>query len=168
MRFNTLILLIFFAAALAPARAADKFLGAFDAWDAAVTAVGKTKACYMTSLPKKAEGKYKKRGETSVIVTHWPGRKMYNVVSVVAGYAYGKNAEVQVAIGGKKFTLYGQGERAWADSAKDDRALARAMRGGATMIVRGVSSRGTKTKDTYSLKGVSAAFAAINKACGVK
>ena len=33
------------------------------------------------------------------------------------------------------------------------------------MIVRGISSRGTNTKDTYSLKGFSAAYKAIKKVC---
>jgi hypothetical protein len=36
------------------------------------------------------------------------------------------------------------------------------------MVVRGQSNRGTKTTDTYSLVGFSAAYQAINQACGVK
>ena len=36
---------------------------------------------------------------------------------------------------------------------------------GARMIIQGISSRGTKTTDIYSLKGVGAAWKAINKAC---
>ena len=34
------------------------------------------------------------------------------------------------------------------------------------MVVRGVSSRGTQTTDTYSLSGFTAAYRAINTACG--
>ncbi|MGZ0244927.1 MAG: invasion associated locus B family protein, partial [Alphaproteobacteria bacterium] len=75
---------------------------------------------------------------------------------------------VQVAIGAKKFDLFTNGDTAWARSTKDDRNLATAMRGGARMVVTGQSSRGTKTKDTYSLSGISAAHKAIGKACGVK
>jgi hypothetical protein len=36
------------------------------------------------------------------------------------------------------------------------------------MIITGFSSRGTKTIDTYSLSGFTAAYTAIGKACGVK
>jgi hypothetical protein len=36
------------------------------------------------------------------------------------------------------------------------------------MIIKGISSRGTKTTDTYSLRGVSAAWKAINIACKKK
>ena len=48
------------------------------------------------------------------------------------------------------------------------RAVQQAMRSGAKMIVTGVSSRGTKTIDTYSLSGISAAHKAIGTACKVK
>jgi hypothetical protein len=36
---------------------------------------------------------------------------------------------------------------------------------GAAMVVVGTSERGTKTTDTYSLKGFTAAYGAISKAC---
>ena len=37
---------------------------------------------------------------------------------------------------------------------------------GSKMVAVGTSSRGTKTKDTYSLSGFTKAYKAINKACG--
>ena len=43
-----------------------------------------------------------------------------------------------------------------------------AMKGGKAMVVKGTSSRGTLTTDTYSLAGFTAAYAAIGKACKVK
>ena len=46
-----------------------------------------------------------------------------------------------------------------------DRAIVAAMKAGRQMIVRGTSTRGTLTTDTYSLSGFSAALAAIDKAC---
>ena len=46
--------------------------------------------------------------------------------------------------------------------------MVEAMRRGATMIVEGISSRGTHTKDTYSLTGFTAAHNAINEACKVE
>jgi hypothetical protein len=35
-------------------------------------------------------------------------------------------------------------------------------------VVEGVSSRGTKTRDTYSLTGFGKMYQAIGKACGIK
>ncbi|MDX1424550.1 MAG: invasion associated locus B family protein, partial [Kiloniellales bacterium] len=48
-----------------------------------------------------------------------------------------------------------------------DQAIVKAMRAGSSMVVKGTSSRGTVTTDTYSLLGFSKAYAAISKACGV-
>jgi len=42
------------------------------------------------------------------------------------------------------------------------------MRAGGELVVKGVSTRGTLTTDTYSLKGFTAAWKAINTACDVK
>ena len=46
--------------------------------------------------------------------------------------------------------------------------IVKAMIQGARMIIKGTSSSGTQTTDTYSLKGFTAAYKAINKACKVK
>ena len=54
---------------------------------------------------------------------------------------------------------------AWAEDEEKDDLLIQAMKRGTTMVVKGISSRGTKTKDTYSLKGFTASYEAINKVC---
>ena len=46
--------------------------------------------------------------------------------------------------------------------------IIKAMRAGNTLVVKGTSSRGTLTTDTYSLKGFTAVHNALNKACGVR
>ena len=48
---------------------------------------------------------------------------------------------------------------------KDDKDIVAAMKRGSRMIVDGVSSRGTKTKDTYSLTGFTSAYKAISNKC---
>ena len=76
-----------------------------------------------------------------------------------------RNSEPTVTIGKKTFSLFTDTGHAFAHDKKSDIALIKAMIRGSTMIIKGVSSRRTKTTDTYSLKGVSAAMKAINKAC---
>ena len=68
----------------------------------------------------------------------------------------------------KTFKLFSQGEFAWTVEVYDDKALVKAMRAGSKMVVKGTSSRGTLTTDSYSLSGFSAALKSINKACGVR
>jgi hypothetical protein len=139
------------------------YLGAFGDWEAYRDA--REGFCYAGSKPLKQEGRYTQRGDAFVLITHRPKEKSFDVVSFEAGYVYKDGAEVSVAIGPQSFTLFGQGEQAWARDGNGDAQLVKAMRAGSTMVVKGTSSRGTLTIDTYSLKGVSAALDAINKAC---
>ena len=59
-------------------------------------------------------------------------------------------------------------DSAWASTSEGDQKLIKAMKAGSTMVVVGYSSRDTKTTDTYSLSGFTAAYNAISKACSVK
>lgn len=157
-------------AAGAAARAADsaKLLAVHDDWEAYVDSEGGKKVCYIGSKPKKETGKYRKRGDTYVLITHRPAENSINVVSVAAGYTYQPASEVDVAIGDNKFRLFTDGDYAFAYDTKTDGELVRAMVKGAVMVVKGTSNRGTATADTYSLKGFTAAYKAIGQACGVK
>ncbi|MEC8180933.1 MAG: invasion associated locus B family protein, partial [Pseudomonadota bacterium] len=87
------------------------------------------------------------------------------VVSVVAGYTFATDSEVEVRISGRKFKMFTQDDRAWTENGKADAKLVQAMKRGMKMEVRGRSSRGTKTRDIYSLKGFTAGMRMIDKAC---
>ena len=162
------ILLAAAAAALPGAASAADRLGSFGDWAAYADGKGKARTCWIYSEPKKDEGKYSKRGRIYVLVTHRPGEGTTNQVQFSAGYDYKEGSAVEVVIGTGKFQLFTKGDSAWARDKAGDDALVAAMRGGSEMIVTGVSSRGTATRDTYSLSGISAAHDAIGKACKVK
>lgn len=144
-----------------------KPLGVYGDWQAYTFDDNGAKACYIASPPAKSAGNYKARGEIFAIVTHRPSEKTRDVVSLLAGYSYDDADPVEVAIDGKTFKLLPYGSVAWAPDSKLDQQLVSAMRAGSTMTVRGTSSRGTATKDTYSLSGFTKAYRAINKACGL-
>ena len=122
-------------------------------------------ACYIAAQPADTEPKNVNRGDIWVLVTHRPYRKVHNEVSIYIGYPFKDDSDVTVDIDGKSFKLFTDGETAWAQDADADSALVTAMRAGNKMVIRGLSSRGTKTTDTYSLKGFTRAHEAINKAC---
>ena len=145
-----------------------KLIDSFGDWEAYRESVGGKAVCYIGSHPKKARGKYKSRGEVYVLVTHRPAEKSFGVVSFKAGYIYEKASEVDVSIGETTFKLFTDAGHAFAYDDKTDKALIKAMTRGARMVIRGTSSRGTLTTDTYSLKGFTAALKAISKACKVK
>ncbi len=152
-----------------PAAAQDpETLGSFKDWAAFSYAEKDAKVCYLVSAPLDTDPKNVRRGDIYVMVTHRPADQVRDEVSVIAGYPYKEKSGVEVTIGGATFKLFTSGENAWMREAKDDSALVRAMIRGTTMIVRGTSARGTRTTDTYSLNGFTAAHDAIDVACNVK
>lgn len=151
---------------LTPAAASDtKSLGSFKAWTAVSFVEQKSQSCMLWSQPEKSAGDYQRRGEVFIFVTHRPGEQSFDRITYETGYTYKAGSEVTIEIDGSRFTLAADGSTAWTTSADADRALVRAMRAGRQMIVRGVSSRGTETEDTFSLFGFSRGHGAINQAC---
>lgn len=142
-------------------------LGQFQDWRAFTFTENGNKVCYMASEPEEAEGDYTQRGDIYAMVTHRPAQGTEDVVSFVIGYPFKKDSRVTVDIDGKKFTLFTHKDTAWASDAQTDKALVQAMIRGRDMVVKGISSRGTETTDTYSLIGFTDAHRAIDKACGV-
>lgn len=124
-----------------------------------------TKSCFIVSEPTTQKGDFKKRGTPHVLVTHRPGKKSYDVVSIVAGYTYKPESEVEIKIKDKTFTLFTNDDTAWTKNTKDDAALVQAMRQGVTMTVEGTSSRGNAITDTYALKGFQRGMNMIDTKC---
>ncbi len=161
--------LAYFFGVSAAAAAAPKLIGEYDDWVAYYYQDAGGKVCYMASTPKKDEGKYTKRGDIYAVVTHRPNEKSFDVVNINAGYTFKPESKVTVKIGGKTFDkLFTSGDKAWAVNDKTDKEIVAAMKKGSRMIVHGTSSKGTATKDTYSLAGFSQAYKAISNKCKAK
>ena len=164
----TVCALIFSASALNAAET-PKVLGEYGDWTAWTYGSGNNMICYISSTPKKDEGKYKKRGDIYTVVTHRPAEKSYDEVSFVAGYTFKPQAAFTVKVGSQLFNkTFTEGDKAWTTTAEEDKKLISAMKRGDKMVVDGISSRGTTTKDTYSLKGFSSAYQAISSKCKKK
>ena len=142
-------------------------IGAFGAWQAFTFMEDGQKVCYMASKPTSSEGKYSKRGEIFALITHRPGEGTKNVFSYITGYEYKASADATAEIDGQNFLLFTQNDTAWAPDADTDNAITEAIRKGSKMVVTGTSSRDTLTKDTFSLRGSSAAHKAISDACSI-
>lgn len=148
---------------------APQVLGEYGDWVAYYYRDNAGAVCYMASTPKKDEGKYTKRGDIYAVVTHRPNEKSFDVVNFNAGYDFKKGAPFKVKIGAQTFEqIFTSGDKAWAVNEKVDKELVAAMKRGSRMVVHGVSSRGTNTKDTYSLTGFASAYRAISNKCRAK
>lgn len=129
------------------------------------------KECWGVSAPKESVNSrggrpaQVRRGDTMLFVTFRPGQGARGEISFTPGYGYARGAQVSVEIGTDKFTLFTDGEWAWPANANDDAALLAAMKRGSQAILTGQSSRGTDTRDTFSLMGFSAAMAEAENRC---
>jgi invasion protein IalB len=163
-----LLSVVFILSLSAAARAEDpKLLSEHGVWSAYTFKENGKKVCYMVSKPQKAEGDYTKRGDIFVLISHRPAEGSKNVFSYIAGYSYKQRSNVTVTIDDKDYELFTQGDTAWAPDTDKDNRVTLAIRNGTKMVVSGSSTRGTLTIDTFSLKGSSAAYNAITRACGL-
>ncbi len=167
-KLKTIFVIFLTATALLTGSARADFLGNHRDWSVFTSGKGKNLICYIATEPKKSIGKYKKRGTIALVVSHGPTKKDIGIVRIDAGYTYKKESRVEITIGKTTYKMFTEADTAWAAKSQTDRALVTSMKAGAEIAVHGESSRGTKTTDIYSLKGFTAAYKAIDKACKVK
>lgn len=155
----------------APANAQDaspRLLETFSDWMLYSFENEQGQICYIASLPSKEEGNYSRRGQAAVLVAELPVNSggENEQVSVQPGYSYLKDSTVDVKIGDNSFSLFTDGEHAWANTSKEDQEIIDSMKRGSDMVVRGTSIKETYSLDTYSLIGFTAAYNAMKEACG--
>lgn len=107
------------------------------------------------------------RGETLLMVSYIPSQNVDGQVSWTGGYPLAPGRSVTVTIGDTTVEMTTvEGEWAWADSPEDDARLIEAMKRGVNAVVTARSSRGTDTRDTFSLMGFTAAVEEADSRCG--
>ncbi len=165
------------ASALAPlgAHAAQtdaakpELAGEFRDWFVYTSGTGANKICYALAQPRQSEPRGAKRDPIYFMVTNWPAKRLRGEPSFVPGYTFKEGSAAEIQIGNDKFPLITQNEGtaggAWIRVQTDERKLLNAMQRGANMTVIGTSSRGTMTRDTFSLAGISAAMERANTSC---
>ena len=132
--------------------------------------------CWAVAGPKKTvntrDGKPVKvrRGQILLMVTYQPDAKVKGQVSFTGGYPFAKDSQVTMRIGKQTFQLFtdpaADPEVAWASSEADDAKIISAMKRGADATLTAYSARGTKTEDTFSLLGFTAAVEDAARRCG--
>lgn len=158
-------------AALPAAAEPATLLGAYGKWTAYSSGSGASLTCYALSEPTASRPKGAKRGKIYLMISDWPGRKVRSEPQIVYGYQAREKGAAALGIGRDKFTFFqrntGKDGSAWLQSLTDNNALIEAMKGGVSAVASGISQRGTKTVDTYSLSGFDQALAKIHTACSM-
>ena len=86
-------------------------------------------------------------------------------VTFTGGYPFAPGSTVNMKIGDSEFELFTEGEWAWPATPTDDAKIITAMKRGSDASLTARSSRGTQTKDTFSLLGFTAAIEDAEKRC---
>ena len=86
-------------------------------------------------------------------------------ISFTGGYPFAAGSTVEVAIDGQPYQFFSDGEWAWPGSAEDDASVLAAMKNGTSAVLTAKSGKGTKTVDTFSLRGFTAAMEDAEKRC---
>lgn len=142
-------------------------LGQFGEWGAYRATPGGKKICFALSKPTAAtsEPSSRTRDAAYAFVSTRPSEKVRNEVSVIVGYPQKAGHDATAAIGSSTYPMYTQNDGAWVKNAAEETQMVETMRRGSDLVVKSESARGTKTTDTYSLKGIAQALDRVAEEC---
>jgi len=123
------------------------------------------KICFLASQPTERQPKGLSRGPVYFYVSAWPKDGVKAEVSVKLGYRVRKGAEPVLTIGGERFALFADGERAYIGDPTRELKAVEAMKKGSQMIVQATNERGAVTTDFYSLVGLAQALQKLAASC---
>lgn len=106
-----------------------------------------------------------RRGDILLMAFYRPDAEVDGQVTFTGGYPFAEGSTVEVTVGEETFELFTEGEWAWPASTADDASIIAAMKRGTDAVLTARSSRGTITKDTFSLLGFTAAVEEAEKRC---
>ena len=157
------------AMALPAAAEPANLLGVFGNWTAYSAGSGSSLTCFALSKPRATRPATAKRGPIYLMVSDWPSRKVKGEAQIVYGYQGNEKGAAALGVGGDKFTFFirnsGKEGSAWLQQLGDNDKLITSMQEHVSAVASGVSARGTKTSDTYSLSGFKDALDKANAAC---
>lgn len=134
-----------------------------------VFAEASPKECWGVTVPKETVNTRDgqpvsvRRGDILLFVTYRPGAP--GEVSFTGGYPFADGSTVAMDVDGNAFELFTDGEWAWPATPEADAALLAAMKAGTQATLTARSGKGTQTKDTFSLRGFTAAMTEAEARC---
>lgn len=144
----------------APA-AGPKQLGKFDDWIAATHQESGQTVCYAFVRANHSTPPIPGRGDVVLTVTERPSGR--DAVAIAAGFPYPANAAVTMQVDTAGLDFYTAKSDAFA---RDGKAVVTAFQKASQALARSPGPRdGQVVVDTFSLRGFSAAYASISKAC---
>ena len=155
------------AASAVAGGAKPTLLKQFGDWGAYTASPGGKKVCFTIAKPATSETEPpgKSRNPPYMFISSRPAEKVTDEVSIIIGYPFKPNSEATVAIGSTSFALYTQQDGAWIKNSAEEANLIAAMRAGHNAVLKGTSAKGTRSTDTFSLKGLAEALDRSDQEC---
>jgi Invasion associated locus B (IalB) protein len=152
----------------APAAAsAPNLVAQFGEWGAYTATAGGKKVCFALAKPSKAATTppNRPRDPPYMFVSSRPAEKVKDEVSVIIGYGLKPSTDASIDVGGSSYPMFTQNDGAWIKNPADEARLVDALRKGTDAVVKGTSSRGTSSTDTYPLRGLAQALDRVGQEC---
>lgn len=152
----------------AVAQESSNRVAADTAWSVFVD--GTPKECWAVSAPSETvntrggQPVEVRRGNILLFASYRAGQQGAQI-SFTGGYPFAPDSTVGLTVGTNEYQLFVDGEWAWAGSPEEDQRIFTALRGGAQAVLTARSSRGTNTRDTFSLFGFTAATEEAQRQC---
>ena len=144
-----------------------KLLGEYGEWRAFTASPNGKKLCFALARPgsSQTDPPNRPRDPAYLFISTRPAERVKDEISLIIGYPIKPNTEVTAAVGPASFALPTQEDGAWVKNAPDEAKMVEAMRKGSDVVMKGESGKGTKTTDTFSLKGIAQALERVGREC---
>lgn len=140
-----------------------KRIGTFDDWSAATNQEAGDTVCYAFTKAQSSAPPVSGRGDVVLTVTQRPSGR--DAVAISAGFTYPTGATVAATADQTNLSFYTAHRSAFA---RDGKAAVAALQKARELIAKSPGPHGVQVTDRFSLRGFSAAYAAIAKACPAK
>jgi hypothetical protein len=143
---------------------APKLIGKFDDWKAATHVEAGQTVCYAFTTAQSSVPPVGGRGDVNLTITQRP-QATRDAVAISAGFVYAASSVVAVQADTVAMEFYTAQRSAFA---RDGKAAVQAFLKARQVLARSPNPKGGTVTDQFSTKGLTAAYAAINKACPAK
>lgn len=165
LRFCSAFALAALTAAPAFAQSAPKLAGTHGDWTVYTRGSGGDRICYVLSDAQTKSPTSVDHGDIYFMVSNWKNGAATEQPSFLAGYTLKSTRAPKAQVGGTALSMFAADNEAFISESANERKLVSQMRAGSTMTVSAMSQRGTQTRYTFSLKGITAALRQAKTAC---
>ena len=142
-----------------------KKIGKFKDWETMILKNDSGNVCFAQTKPVLQSPKNNPR-EARLFVTFRPNDKIFDEISITAGYEFNNKNSIIAKSGKKKYKFdITQENFAWIADNKKEKKMIKTMKKGSRIMVTGYNQKGSQTIDHYSLLGFTKAYSAAKKNC---